>query len=302
MLGQNSWSSHARRRWFITCRKTTLSPKEQHASKAYSRFSFLYLLCSVPTARQASDHPPCPPPPHAPAPPPRSKPPAATAPAPAARSRRGQGPLLPQRAQARPRRPAALRARGRGPLRARGADRPPHGRGRPRDRDRGPAGQAHGDRVLEERAGRADRGGFVRRRPQAPPAAGRLRVGGGRSPHHLRPQALQRRPRLPGPAGQGAVPLPEGAAPAPPRAARRMHGRTRADAAERTRRARAPANDDRAAHDSGSQNEPGGPLEFRPRRPASGRRQPDVQRLGRWAETSEPPTIRAEPQRGARVG
>ena len=52
---------------------------------------------------------------------------------------------------------------------------------------------------------------------------------------HLRPQALQRRPRLPGPAGPGAVPLPQGAAPAAPRAARRMHGRTRAHAAERTR-------------------------------------------------------------------
>ncbi len=50
--------------------------------------------------------------------------------------------------------------------------------------------------------------------------------------NHLRPQALQRRPRLPGPAGPGAVALPEGAAPAAPRAARRMHGRTRARAAE----------------------------------------------------------------------
>ena len=64
--------------------------------------------------------------------------------------------------------------------------------------------------------------------PEAPPAAGRLRVGGGRPADHLRPQALQRRARLPGPAGQGAVPLPQGAAAAAPRRARGMHGRTRA--------------------------------------------------------------------------
>ena len=63
--------------------------------------------------------------------------------------------------------------------------------------------QAHGDRVLEGRARRADRGRPVRRRPQAPPAAGRLRVGAGRPADHLRPQALQRRARLPGPAGPG---------------------------------------------------------------------------------------------------
>ena len=114
-------------------------------------------------------------------------------------------------------------------------DRPPDRRGRTRERDRGAARQAHGDRVLEERARRADRGRPVRRRPQAPPAPGRLRVGGGRPADHLRPQALQRRARLPGPAGQGAVPLPQGAAPAAQGRARGMHGRTREHVAERTR-------------------------------------------------------------------
>ena len=52
---------------------------------------------------------------------------------------------------------------------------------------------------------------------------------------HLRPEALQRRARLPGPAGPGAVPLPQGAAAAAPRAARGLHGRTRERITERTR-------------------------------------------------------------------
>ena len=41
-------------------------------------------------------------------------------------------------------------------------------------------------------------------RPQAAPALARLRVGGGQPPHHLRPEALQRRARLSGPAGPRA--------------------------------------------------------------------------------------------------
>ena len=68
-----------------------------------------------------------------------------------------------------------------------------------------------------KRARRADRGRPVRRRTEAAPTPGRLRMGSRRPAHHLRPQALQRRPRLPGPAGQGAVPLPQGAAAAAPR-------------------------------------------------------------------------------------
>ena len=79
--------------------------------------------------------------------------------------------------EARPHRHAPPGARGRGARRAGGADRPPDRRGRRRVRDRGPAGAAAGHRVLEGRAGRADRGRPVRRRPQAPPAAARLRSG-----------------------------------------------------------------------------------------------------------------------------
>ena len=84
------------------------------------------------------------------------------------------------------------------PVRAGGADRPAHGRGRPRERDRGPDCPTAGDRVLERRARRAYRGRPVRRRAQETPAPARLRVGEGRPAHHLRPQALQRRARLPG--------------------------------------------------------------------------------------------------------
>ena len=181
---------------------------------------------ATPTGR-----PPCPPP----APPPRSRPPAATAPAREAPS--------PPEGKARASRnalkhgltalhhlvledevPDALEA-----LIAR------HRRGRRRQRDRGPARPPPRHRLLEGRARRADRGRPVRRRPQAPPAAGRLPVGGGRPAHHLRPQALQRRPRLPGPAGPRDQPLPEGAAPAAQGRARGMHGRTRATLRKRTR-------------------------------------------------------------------
>ena len=48
------------------------------------------------------------------------------------------------------------------------------------ERDRGPDRAPPRHRVLEGRARRADRGRPVRRRPQAPPAAGRLPVGAGR--------------------------------------------------------------------------------------------------------------------------
>ena len=116
-----------------------------------------------PDARHASHRP-------AAAAQPRSRPPAATAPARAAPSPPKARPRLAQRPEARPRRPAPFRPRGRGPGRARGADRPADGRGSTRERDRGPAGPPDGDRVLEGRARRADRGGIVRRRAQTPPA------------------------------------------------------------------------------------------------------------------------------------
>ena len=89
-------------------------------------------------------------------------------------------------------------------------------------------------------------GGADRRRPTPAAQLGRnLRAG--RSAGHLRDPALQRHPRLPGPAGPRAQPLPQGAAPAPPRAARGMHVRTRERDPERTRASGSAANDDAPA-------------------------------------------------------
>ena len=94
----------------------------------------------------------------APAPPPRSRPPAATAPARRAPiTAERQGPRLPQRAQARPHRPAPPGPRGRGPRRP-GRDDRGHDRGDRRPwRDRGPPRAAARHRLLEGRAGGADR-------------------------------------------------------------------------------------------------------------------------------------------------
>ena len=52
---------------------------------------------------------------------------------------------------------------------------------------------------------------------------------------HLRPQALQRRARLPGAAGPRDQPLPQGAARTAQGRARGRHGRTRGDAGKQTR-------------------------------------------------------------------
>ena len=169
-----------------------------------------------------------------------------------------QGPRLAQRPQARPHRHAPPRPRGRGPRRAGGDDRPAHGRGRAHERDRGPARAPPRHRVLEGRARRADRGGAVRRRPQAPPAAGRLPVGAGRPAHHLRPQALQRRARLPGAAGPRDQPLPQGAAPAA-QGARWRNARTnpRHVAENEPGSPQPPANDDAPAGRKGRADGPG---------------------------------------------
>ena len=141
---------------------------------------------------------------------------------------------LAQRAQARPHRHAPSRARGRGARRAGSADRH-HRRGDGcRDRDRGPAGTPPRHRLVEGRAGRADRDRPVRRRAEAAAAADGLPVGGGGPADHLRPQALQRDPRLPGPAGTRDQPLPQGAAPVAQGRARGVHGRTRGAAGKRT--------------------------------------------------------------------
>ena len=166
------------------CDNVLTRAKAIHAFGSLPRNIHLLVLCSgnlQPDTRHAR-HRPTPPQPR----PDRSRPPQRR-PLARPRHRRRQSPQLPQRAEARPRRPGALRAGGRSPLRAGGADRPPDRRVRSRERNRGPAGEAHGDRVLEERARRADRGRPVRRRAQAPPAAGRLRVGDSRPADDLRP-------------------------------------------------------------------------------------------------------------------
>ena len=130
-----------------------------------------------------------------PAPPPRSRPPAATAPAPRARSR--------DEGKARASRNALkhglcamhhLVLEDEVPDHSR-PDRHRHRGDRCGERDRDPARPPARHRVLEGRAGRADRGRPVRRRTQDAAAADRLPVGGGRPADHLRPQALQRGPR-----------------------------------------------------------------------------------------------------------
>ena len=214
-------------------------------------------LCGnvAPNPSPPAGRPPCPPP----APPPRSRPPAATAPAradPSPRKARPAPRATPSSTASPPcttwssrtRRPSELEELTARLMAEVGAH----------ERDRGPARAAPRHRLLEGRARRADRGRPVRRRPQAPPAAGRLPVGAGRPADHLRPQALQRRARLPGPAGPRDQPLPQGAAPAAQGRARGMHGRTRGRRAENEPGSpQPPANDDAPAH--GRNGRAGGP-------------------------------------------
>ena len=174
-------------------------------------------------------------------------------------------PGLAQRPQARPRRHAPPGPRGRGTVELEELTARLLVEVDALQRDRGPARPAPGDRVLEGRARRADRGRPVRRRPQAPPAAGRLPVGAGRPADHLRPQALQRRARLPGAAGPRDQPLPQGAAPLRKDALAECTDEPEEHAGKRTRGPQPPANDDAPAHaetavltaQDASRNEPG---------------------------------------------
>ena len=109
---------------------------------------------------------------------------------------------------------------------------------------------------------------------------------------HLRPQALQRRARLPGPAGPRDQPLPQGAAPAAQGGARGVHGRTREHAGKRTRepaatRQRRRLDQPQAAvltAQEPSRNEPEPPR--RPWRILGGRRRAAARRLGSAAPAS----------------
>ena len=119
----------------------------------------------------------------------------------------------------------------------------------------------------------------------------RLPVGGGRSAHHLRPQALQRHPRPAGPARPRDQPLPQGAAAAAQGGAGGAHGRTRGDVEKRTHRTRSRPTTTRSRHPAARMtNEPAdaAPPEYLDRR-----RRAAARRLG--------PAAPASAGRGARA-
>ena len=198
---------------------------------AQSRNINLLVLCSGnsrPDTCHASHHP-TPPQPR----PDRSRPPQRR-PLPRPGHRRRQGPQLPQRAQARPRRPAALRAGGRSPLRAGGADHPPDGRVEPESEIEARLVKRMAIAFWKsERAERIEVALFDAAPKLRPPQAGfeweeadPLTTFDLKRFNAVRGYQAQQ--------GRELSPLPQGAAPAAPRAARGMHGRTRHDLTERT--------------------------------------------------------------------